>query len=208
MADPNKPVDQIVREIQAGIDREENFYRLFEQFHSRLERFFARYGFLKNECEDLTQEVFLRVFKNVGEFRWESPFGAWITRIADNLRKNQVRRQHQAARPLPEQMRSLSAPAEDEAAELRPDEEAALSLDPEQLDRLLEEEGRDTLRQAIAELPEQMRQCMFLRAQDLKYHEIAVVMNLSVETVKVHLFKGRKRLKTKLTPYYSERVAD
>jgi RNA polymerase sigma-70 factor (ECF subfamily) len=62
------------------------------------------------------------------------------------------------------------------------------------------------LRQAVEELPEQMRQCVSLQVyQELSYGQIAVAMQLSVETVKSHLHQARQRLKAKLASYFGER---
>lgn len=64
------------------------------------------------------------------------------------------------------------------------------------LDQALRSERREVLRRAIEELPDQMRRCTELRVyQDLSYREIAAVMRRSIETVKVHLFQARKKLK-------------
>ncbi|HUP43451.1 MAG TPA: sigma factor-like helix-turn-helix DNA-binding protein, partial [Thermoanaerobaculia bacterium] len=54
-------------------------------------------------------------------------------------------------------------------------------------------------RSAVAELPDQMRDCLTLRLyHDLAYREIAVIKKLSIETVKAHLFRARKKLEERL----------
>jgi RNA polymerase sigma factor (sigma-70 family) len=65
---------------------------------------------------------------------------------------------------------------------------------------VLERERTVALSQAIQGLPEQMRTCFLLRYdQGRKYKEIAVLMKISIDTVKAHLFQARKRLKLELT---------
>ena len=64
--------------------------------------------------------------------------------------------------------------------------------------------------QAMADLPPQMRRGVELRVnQDLKYREIAVLMGVSIDTVKAHLFQARQMLKARLGNYFAEpRFAD
>jgi RNA polymerase sigma-70 factor, ECF subfamily len=65
---------------------------------------------------------------------------------------------------------------------------------------LLKEERKVQLRQAVRDLPGQMRGCLTLRLHhELSYQEIATIMKLSPETVKAHLARGRKRLRRELS---------
>lgn len=76
---------------------------------------------------------------------------------------------------------------------------------PSPLDDALCHERRQKLRKAIEALPGQMRRCTRLRVeQDLSYREIAAVLKLSIETVKVHLFQARKKLKVNLQEAFTE----
>jgi RNA polymerase sigma-70 factor (ECF subfamily) len=69
----------------------------------------------------------------------------------------------------------------------------------------LERERARLLADAIRALPEQMRKCLMLRVyQDLKYREIGVVMGLSTETVKAHLFQARRKLQLGLGEHFNE----
>jgi RNA polymerase sigma factor (sigma-70 family) len=73
------------------------------------------------------------------------------------------------------------------------------------LEATLSEERSKILREAIEELPPQMRQAVYLRVEgNLKYREIAELMNVSIETVKAHLYQARQQLKRKLANYFSE----
>jgi RNA polymerase sigma-70 factor (ECF subfamily) len=70
---------------------------------------------------------------------------------------------------------------------------------PDPLDQVIRRQQRSALREALQELPPQMRTCCALRYErGLKYEEIARVMKISIETVKAHLHQGRKRLATRL----------
>ena len=77
--------------------------------------------------------------------------------------------------------------------------ESRFTLPQTPLVEVLRNERRRLLREAIEELPVQMRRCTVLRTyQDLSLKEIAVALRLSVDTVKVHLFRARKTLRLKL----------
>ena len=179
---------QLIQQIQAGIRVEETFEKLFRRFWPLLHTFFVRKGFSAEESRDLTQEVFLRVFKSIDTFRGESRFEGWLWRIADNIYSNELRRRKTEKRQAIE--RSLDAPTDEPSPAL---EITTPDLNPEE--QILRQQGLARLRAAFQELPDQMRRCCILRYEKgLKYKEIAVVMKISIETVKAHLHQARKRL--------------
>jgi RNA polymerase sigma-70 factor (ECF subfamily) len=64
------------------------------------------------------------------------------------------------------------------------------------MENMLEQERAEKLSRAIKEMPEQMRTCFLLRYdQGRKYKEIAVIMKITIDTVKAHLHQAKKRLK-------------
>jgi RNA polymerase sigma-70 factor (ECF subfamily) len=72
---------------------------------------------------------------------------------------------------------------------------------------MLQRERSLLLRQAIDRLPDQMRKCLVLRVDhEMKYKEIAVVLRLSPETVKVHLARARRQLQEELGPYFESSI--
>ena len=152
--------------------------------------FFLRKGFSSQESDDLTQEVFLRVFKSIDTFRRESRFERWLWEIVAHIYSNEIRRRKTEKRNVPEQSLDAVMENEDGAA-------PALSIpapgpSPEQDVR---SERSKALHAALKELPDQMRRCCILRYEKgLKYQEIAIVMVISIETVKAHLHQARKRL--------------
>jgi RNA polymerase sigma-70 factor (ECF subfamily) len=82
------------------------------------------------------------------------------------------------------------------------DPEATLAIPETQLENLLAAEKRQALAAAVAALPEQMRDCLTLRLHhQLAYKEIAVIKKLSIETVKAHLFRARKKLEDELAGF-------
>lgn len=181
---------------------EQRFRRLHDRYGHTVTAFFARLGFSADECRDLTQETFLRVFQNIEDLRDEAAATRWLFTVATNIYRNEVRHRRADKRSAP--VISL-----DEAAELgRPIEGTLLHREAsrqEPLDDALAAERRRLLRRALAELPPRMRQCTLMRlGQGLKYRDIAAALQVSTETVKVQLHQARKRLAERLCEHFTE----
>ena len=185
----------LILQIQAGIQREESFRRLYDLHASRVYRFFRRKGQLDEDSKDLTQDVFFRVSKGIDAFRYESRFERWLLEIAKHALSNYVRSRKTGKRDAQEYSLDAGVDVEDgNGAGLQvPDPSAA------PLDEAIWRQQRSALRKALLELPSQMRICCMQRYErGLKYEEIAKVMKISIETVKAHLHQGRKRLADRL----------
>jgi RNA polymerase sigma-70 factor (ECF subfamily) len=128
-------------------------------------------------AEELAQEVFLELYRNLGSIRSSEHLTFWLRKVASNRCVDQARRR--AIRP---QVGLEDAP--------EPSTEAAPS------DPLLSE----TLRQCVGALPETARMVVVLRYQeDLDPTDIAAVLDMPVNTVKSHLQRSLALLRTKLT---------
>jgi RNA polymerase sigma-70 factor (ECF subfamily) len=185
----------LILQIQAGVDREENFHRLHDLHSLRVYRFFRRKGQPHEDSKDLTQDVFFRVSRGIDAFRYESRFERWLLEIARHVLSNHIRSRRTGKRDAPEY--SIDA-----AVDLEDGSGAGLQVPdptPDPLDQVIRRQQRSALREALQELPTQMRICCALRYErGLKYEEIASVMKISIETVKAHLHQGRKRLAARL----------
>jgi RNA polymerase sigma factor (sigma-70 family) len=186
-------VGVLVERIQAGIDYERSCRELYLLFRRRTLGFFAARGFSADECAELTQETFIRVFLGVGRLRSAPRFATWLFEIAANVYRNELRRRRAGKRDAFEE--SIEDLVQTAAAG-RPDALPALrSKAPDPLAEALRRERLESLRAQLDSLPPQMRRCVKLRLyQDLKYREIAVLMNISIETVKAHLHQAQLRL--------------
>lgn len=192
-----EPATRIVEALQAGVSPEENFRRLFELYHHRLVHFFARRGFGHADCLDLTQETFLGIYRGIGSFRAEARFETWLFKVATNAYRKRLRAGAAGKRSGEEV--PFSGPEDDPGAAPEPP-----ASGPEPGEEALRKERSQVLRAAIDRLPDQMRKCLTLRVErDLKYREIATLLRLSPETVKVHLMKARQRLKEELGSYFT-----
>ena len=184
-------VEQAVRDFQAGRDREASFRFLYRSYYRPLLRFFADQGLAPEDCQDLTQETFFGVYRGLKTYRHQMRFGSWIYRLATNAFRKRLR----AAGAVKRSAREVSLDAEP-AARSAPDDA------PDQLAEVIHDEKRQAMRRAIRELPEQMRECLTLRLRhELSYREIALVMKITVDTVKTHLFQARRRLRDKLADH-------
>jgi RNA polymerase sigma-70 factor (ECF subfamily) len=154
------------------------------------------------ESEDLTQEVFVQVFKAIGTFRGESKLSTWIYRIAVNLCKNRakyLRVRHAGEQDELEEMAErlpLSQARNANVAQVaRPDEAMA--------GRQVEE----IVRQAISEVDENFRECLILcDVEELSYEEIAEITGLPVGTVKSRIFRGRAQLRELVEKKLGEKI--
>lgn len=182
-----------VHELQTGVAVEDNSRRIFQHFHEWVRGFFGRRGFAADEAEDLAQDTFAQVFREIAAFREESSFEGWFFAIAANVSRNERRRRETIKRAA----RTVSlAPEEGEGPD-PPVEVLSQEASPERA--VYEKERREALRRAIDDMPAQMRRCLVLRLdRELKYREIATLMKMNLETVKAHLFQARQRLKEAL----------
>lgn len=181
-------IERAILDFQAGRDREGAFRVLYETYFHPLQRFFARKGFAPDECLDLTQETFLGIYRALKGYEHRQRFAAWLYQVATTAFLKKVRRAAAVKRSAVEVSRDgMESP------------EPSLAVPGGQLDRLVDQERRRALRAAVAELPEQMRDCLTLRLdRQLAYHEIATIKRISIETVKAHLFRARKKLRERL----------
>ncbi|HMF78850.1 MAG TPA: sigma-70 family RNA polymerase sigma factor [Bryobacteraceae bacterium] len=144
-----------------------------------------------NEAQDLTQDVFLRVFKSLGSFRaGEGSFTVWLTRLTRNLLVDHYRRS---------KYDRVTDAIEDRLATL--EERTAQSSRTDGL--LAGREAGELLRAALQKLSPELREAVILRdLQELEYREIAQVLGVPEGTVKSRLNRGRAELARVLRQRY------
>jgi RNA polymerase sigma-70 factor, ECF subfamily len=132
----------------------------------------------RQEAEDLTQEAFLRAYQQISSFDLSRPFGPWMRTVTANLCFNHLKR-----------ARLNRVPLEDERDTIKDNPkygpEGALEISQE----------HQTLYRAIWKLPDMQRLALELRHfQGLSYQEMAHILNLPLNTVRSHLYRGRQKL--------------
>jgi RNA polymerase sigma-70 factor (ECF subfamily) len=171
------------------------FNEIVARYKTRIFNYLLRMTGNADDAEDLTQEVFVRMYQNIHAFRAESSLSTWLFRIAGNLCVDAFRRN----RNLRTRVTSLDAP-------LSPDENTAsrevadLSAAPEVL--FSRKELGQHIEAALARLPAKLRSAVILHdIEGLAYEEIAVVEKIPLGTVKSRIFNARVALREHLRPY-------
>lgn len=167
-----------VAEIGGAERGERDFNAIHREFRPRIRRY-LRHLAGEAEADDLTQTVFLKVSTALHSFRGDSSFATWIYRIATNVARDHARASGR--------WESTNIDSVDDLPD--PDREAA--------DRAyIRQEMRSCIRGLVDQLPEAYRAVLLLSDfEDLTNAEIAEVLGLSVDTVKIRLHRGRARLK-------------
>ncbi|MEI0739044.1 RNA polymerase sigma factor SigW [Paenibacillus sp. JTLBN-2024] len=145
----------------------------------------------RHEAEDIVQETFLRVYRNLDRYDQNQKFSTWIYRIATNLCIDRLRKKKptyslDAEMNDQEGMDGYSMIPSDNRT---PESEALLS------------ETQQIIYQAIDSLPAKYKSVMILRyLQDLSLQEISDVLGMPVTTIKTRVHRGREFLRKKLEP--------
>lgn len=162
-----------------------DFDGVYNEFYPRVLRYVS--GMIgPDEAEDVTQDIFIKVNRSLDGFKGESDLSTWIYRIATNTVLDKIRAaSRRRANPIPE--------AELEAVDQNVwTEERTPGLDEE----IVRSEMNECIREFIERLPYDYKTVMLLSKMDgMKNSEIAEILDISPETVKIRLHRGRARLK-------------
>ena len=172
---------QLVHMIKAG--DKSAFGKLYYLHQNRVRAIVGRYVQDREEIEDLMQVVFMKVFQSLRQFRGESAFTTYLTRIAINVGRSHLRSRlsrkngmETAARHMPEPI-TLTTPE----------------------DSILKKERHQLLAQGLRTLPQTQQRAMWLRyIKELSYREIVWEMQAPLGSVKIWLHRGRHQLKRAL----------
>ena len=180
------------------------FEELMYRFQGRIQSLFRHMINNRELAEDLTQDVFLRVFRARKSYQPSAKFSTWLFAIANNVALNQLRTQ----RRKPEAQfgregndidsERVSNPAETMAA-------GSESMPARQLDK---SELREMVQLAVGALNERQRMAVLLnRFEEMSYAEIADVMQLSPQAVKSLLCRAHIQLRNLLQKYIQKGTA-
>ena len=188
----------IVAELKAG--SEEAYAWLIGEFQQPVYGLVYRMVNDPADAADTTQEVFLKVFRGMKHFHGESSLKTWIYRIALHESANRRRWwfRHKA--------RETSIELPESGGESGDTMLVALA-DPSEspFDSAAHREVRRRVEAALREVPEPYRTTLILRdLEEMRYEEIAEVLEISLGTVKSRLTRGREMLKRLLAPYVRE----
>ncbi|MEX1240738.1 MAG: sigma-70 family RNA polymerase sigma factor [Cyclobacteriaceae bacterium] len=155
---------------------------LFERYNRRIYNFLARMTMDRALAEDLTQNVFLRVIKYRNSYRVGARFQSWIYRIARNVFSDHYQSVNNRYSDFVDVDRISDHIAEND-------------------DREKQEEKEALLHRSLAKLTDEQREILILtRFQQMKYEEVAVLMDTTVANIKVKVHRALIRLRE----YYFE----
>lgn len=145
------------------------------------------------DAEDISQQVFLRIWRNARRYRPDAKFTTYLFTITRNLVFNETRRRGRKKEVSADEREENSHQLIEDSPDRQPDSE------------LLQSELQAAVDAAISKLPETQRMAVVLRRyEQLSYEEIAEILKLSVSAVKSLLFRARTSLREALSDYLAE----
>lgn len=163
-----------------------DFQKIYETYFPRIAAYLRRLVG-EHEAEDLAQEVFVKVSRALDSFRGDSRLATWIYQIATNTAKDHLRK------PSHDQNVSVANGSAES------DEEIVDDAAPVTDTVLIRKEMNECIRETIDSLPANHRTVLVLSdLEELTNTEIAEVLDMSLENVKIRLHRARARLKKEL----------
>lgn len=155
------------------------FELIYERYHRRTYSLCLRMTSSQTEAEDLTQEVFIQLFRKIGSFRGDSAFSTWLHRLTVNQVLMHFRK------------RSVKNERTSDDGEI-PEQTVHGTANPNKMQVV----DRIALKNAIAELPNGYRNVFILHdVEGFEHEEVARLMGISVGTSKSQLHKARLKLR-------------
>ena len=176
---------ELISQCQKG--DQEALKEIFDQYHKRVYR--IAYGMVRQreEALDIVQEVFIKLFRSIRNFKGKSKFYTYLYRMTVNTAIDHTRRR--------EKIPPLSL---DEGKGIQLSEE--VESRPDRI--LLHKELKEKVKEAMEKLPNDQRMALVLRGvEGLSYQEMAEAMGCSIGTVMSRLHYGRKRIQEWLKDY-------
>ena len=183
----------LVAELKAG--SEAAFSLLIAQYSQPIYSFVARSLRDPADAADVTQNVFIKVFRNISGFHGEASLRTWIYRIAVHEASNQRRWWCRHKR----QELTIDTPAENEDGESFSLADALAAADASPFVEAARRQLRDRVEAALRTVPEPFREVVVLREiEGFGYDEIAEILDVNLGTVKSRLTRGRTALREAL----------
>jgi RNA polymerase sigma-70 factor, ECF subfamily len=180
---------RLISSLQAG--DESAYEQLIERFQRAVYNLAYRLLNDQADASDVAQEVFLKIFRNVGSFRGDSSLRTWVYRIAVNESHNRRRWLFRHRRGET----GIEEAFEDSETRARP----LMDSGETPFDFTMNREARVLLEEALATVNPVFRTALVLREiEDMSYEEIADILQVSIGTVKSRIVRGREALRRNL----------
>ncbi len=182
--------EDLMERFQQGC--EESFNLLVKRFKDRLHNFLYRYTHDHQDCEDLVQETFLRVYRSRQSYERIAKFSTWMYTIALNLARSLYKKKKRKTT-----ISIHKDESDPDDSEMKIEDDTIL---PD--DQLHEKMCMDELEKALPKLNDDFREVVLLRdIQQLSYDEVAEITELPMGTVKSRINRGRAQLQDLLKNY-------
>jgi RNA polymerase sigma-70 factor (ECF subfamily) len=169
---------------------EKSFRELFDRYQERVFNLAYRYTGSYHDAEEITQDVFLKVYKGAAKFRHGSHLNTWLYRITINTAMNFKMKKRIATESLDE----ITEPGA-----LKEEPAAAGAQNPEEIYKRKKKE--ESIRAALDSLPSNQRAAFVLaQYEGMTYAEISKVLFVSVSAVESLIYRARQSLIVKLRP--------
>lgn len=190
----------LITQLKAG--SEEAFAWLIATYHQPIYSLIARTVPVGSDAADITQEVFVKVYRGISGFHGDASLRTWIYRIALHEASNQRRWWSRHRR------QEVTIEAETgESNEGQPlcIKDTLMDEHESPFEMAAHSEMRQRVEAGLREIPEPFRAVVVLRdLEGFAYEEIAEILNINLGTVKSRLMRGRAHLKAQLAPYAEE----
>lgn len=184
----NDPDVQLLLAFKSG--DKSSFEKLMVRFYPRVLNFIYRFVNQKEVAEDLTQDVFMKVYKSAVNYQPKAKVSTWIFTIAKNTALNELSRRKKFAY-------SLDADNKTSEGSVQSQHEDFTERKPDQ--QLERQERMEVVRTAVQSLPENQRMAVILRRyENMTYDEIAKTMGTTSKAVKSLLSRAKENLKINL----------
>jgi RNA polymerase sigma-70 factor, ECF subfamily len=184
---------QLVQRTLAGDTRA--FDLLVIKYQRRVERLIARMVRDVDLVQDIAQESFLNAYRGLAGYRGDAQFYTWLYRIAVNTAKKHLMELKRDPIVTESALRNNN---DDEDGP--PSEQDAVAPDTPESD-LASRQIADAVNEALAALPEELRQALVLREMEgLSYDEIALSMDCPIGTVRSRIFRAREAISARIKP--------
>ena len=179
------PEEEIIRQAREG--KAEAFEQLYRRYSKRVYHLCIRMVKNQAEAEDLTQEVFMRVFRKIHTFQGKSAFSTWLHRVSVNTVLMALRKKKRVEIPLENDDRYVDEPGVPRLVPGGPDQSITGLFD------------RENLKRVFRQMPDGYKRMLVLHdVLGYDHNEIASLMNCSVGNSKSQLHKARVRMRTLL----------
>jgi RNA polymerase sigma-70 factor (ECF subfamily) len=178
------PDAQVVKAFQNNQDRK-SFEMLYDKYKDGIYSYCCRFLEDEDDAADCTQEIFIRVFRNIGSFRFKSLFSTWLYRVA-------VNNCYSYAKTKKTRLMARSDDMTDRIQEPSPDPSLVLST----------KEAGEAFKRALSKLKEVQRSMIILRdLEGRSYDEIAKICRMNPGTVRSTLARARYKMAEQLNIY-------